>query len=366
MIDPDFWRGRRVFLTGHTGFKGVWASLMLGRLGAAVTGYSLAPETSPSLFQLTGGAAGVSGVIADIRDAGALTAAMRDARPEIVIHMAAQSLVRRSYREPEATFSVNVMGTAHVLDAIRATPGVTAAVIVTTDKVYDLSLDVSPRRETDPLGGHDPYSASKAAAEIVTASWRESFFTGAHAVHGARIATVRSGNLIGGGDWSPDRIVTDLVAALPAGREVQLRYPESVRPWLFVLDTLTGYLALAERLHWQEPGGAQARFDGAWNFGPSQGEELQVRELVELFAREWGVAKGWRLAEGRHVPEAPLLRLDPSKAMQELGWRPSLRQREAIDETARWYHAFLDRPPSAALPLCYEAINRHLARIATP
>jgi CDP-glucose 4,6-dehydratase len=283
---------------------------------------------------------------------------MQAARPDIVIHMAAQSLVRRSYREPAETFDVNVMGTANVLEAIRATPSVKAAVIVTTDKVYDLSLDAAPRKESDPLGGHDPYSASKAAAEILAASYRASFFSGAQAAHQAKIATVRSGNVIGGGDWSPDRIVTDLVTALPTGRPVELRYPESVRPWLFVLDTLTGYLMLAERLYKTGRGFAEA-----WNFGPPPGEEMRVRELVEVFAQEWGQARGWRLAQGSNPEEAPLLRLDPAKAMQKLGWRPCLTQPEAIVETAEWYHAHLVGMRDAA-KLCDDAISRQLSRIA--
>jgi CDP-glucose 4,6-dehydratase len=358
MIDLGFWRGKRVFLTGHTGFKGAWACLTLARLGAHVTGYSLAPETEPNLFTLAGAAKGLEAhIIGDVLDVEALRGAMQASKPEIVLHMAAQSLVRRSYREPVETFAVNVMGTAHVLDAIRATPGVEAAVIVTTDKVYDLTLGVSPRRESDPLGGHDPYSASKAAAEIVTASWRQSFFSRDRGGHAARIASVRSGNVIGGGDWSGERIVTDIVAAIPAGQQVALRYPESVRPWLFVLDSLTGYMMLAERLVCASDG-----FADAWNFGPSPGEELSVLELVELFAREWDIANGWRLATGAHPPEAPLLRLDPTKAMRQLGWRPSLDQKAAIRETAAWYRAHLAGAQDAA-NLCEAAIARHLARI---
>lgn len=356
MIDPDFWRDKRVFLTGHTGFKGAWANLLLTRLGAHVTGYSLAPETEPNLFTLTGGAR-VESHIADIRDRETLAAKMQAAHPSIIIHLAAKSLVRRSYREPTETFDVNVMGTAHVLEAIRSTPSVMAAVIVTTDKVYDLSLDASPRKESDPLGGHDPYSASKAAAEILAASWRKSFFGGGQAANEARIATVRSGNVIGGGDWSQDRIVTDLVTALPAGRPVELRYPESIRPWLFVLDTLTGYLMLAERLYKGEPGFAEA-----WNFGPPPGEEMRVRDLADVFARQWGTSQGWRLAEGAHPPEAPLLRLDPAKAMQKLGWKPTLTQREAICETAAWYHAS-QGDKFDALTVCEKTVLRHMARM---
>lgn len=357
MIDLAFWRGKRVFLSGHTGFKGAWANLLLMRLGAHVTGYSLAPETSPNLFTLTGGG-DVESHFADVRDRETLFGRMQAARPDIVIHMAAQSLVRRSYREPAETFDVNVMGTAHVLEAIRLTPAVKAAIIVTTDKVYDLSLHVSPRKESDPLGGHDPYSASKAAAEILTASYRASFFGGAQAAHQAQIATVRSGNVIGGGDWSQDRIVTDLVTALPAGRPVELRYPESVRPWLFVLDTLTGYLMLAERLFNGKPG-----FADAWNFGPPPGEEMRVRQLADVFAWEWGASKGWKLAEGEHPPEAPILRLDPAKAMQKLGWKPSLTQREAIGETAAWYHTHLAATHKASRH-CDAAISRHLSRLS--
>jgi CDP-glucose 4,6-dehydratase len=358
MIDPDFWRGKRVFLTGHTGFKGTYASLMLARLGARVIGYSLEPATKPNLFSLIGASSRLEQhIISDIRDADAVVAAMRSTQPDVVLHMAAQSLVRRSYREPSETFAVNVMGTAHVLDAVRATPSVKAAIIVTTDKVYDLSLDESPRRESDPLGGHDPYSSSKAAAEIVTSAWTESFFSAARKGHTAHIATVRSGNVIGGGDWSEDRIVTDIVGAFAAGHKVPLRYPNGVRPWLFVLDTLTGYLVLAERL--VREGNMYA---GAWNFGPLLGEELNVRDLVEIFAQEWGVSDGWEHAAGNHPPESLRLRLDPSKAILRLGWRPTLDQSKAIHETAAWYHYQLVNTNDAA-GLCEDAITRHFARI---
>ncbi|TAJ29418.1 CDP-glucose 4,6-dehydratase [Bosea sp. (in: a-proteobacteria)] len=358
MISPEFWRGKRVLLTGHTGFKGAWASLLISRLGAHVTGYSLPPETSPSLFTLTRGANAVQeSHMADLLDQRSLTDAMQNAAPEIVIHMAAQSLVRRSYRNPVQTFAVNVMGTAHVLEAIRATPQVKAAVIVTSDKVYDLAREASPRNESDPLGGHDPYSASKAAAEILAQSWRHSFFRESPGSYRPGIATARSGNVIGGGDWSQDRIVTDIVSALLTGQQVELRYPESVRPWLHVLDTLTGYLTLAEHLY--DIGTA---FADAWNFGPLPGEEMRVRDLVELFASEWGANCGWRLATEPQPPEAPQLRLDPSRAVSRLAWRPSLSQAAAVRETAAWYRAFLAKEGDATF-LCHAAIERHLARL---
>lgn len=359
MIRPEFWNGKRVFLTGHTGFKGAWMSLLLAKLGAQVTGYSLPPETSPSLFELSGGAQAVHAhVTADIRDQAALTDVMQRAKPEIVIHMAAQALVRRSYRDPAETFDVNVMGTAYLLEAIGKTPEARAVIIVTTDKVYDLSAETCPRRETDALGGHDPYSASKAAAEILVQSWRQSFFGARPNARPAAIATARSGNVIGGGDWSQDRIAPDLVAALSAGRDVELRYPDSVRPWLYVLDSLTGYLMLAERLHADADGFAEA-----WNFGPLAGEEMCVREVVSLFAQEWGSRGGWRMADGPQPAEAPLLRLDPSKAVDQLGWRPSLSQAEAIREAAAWYRAFLTQEADA-VNLSHTAIERHLLRIS--
>jgi CDP-glucose 4,6-dehydratase len=358
MIDPSFWRGKRVLLTGHTGFKGTYASLMLARLGARVIGYSLTPTTNPNLFSLTGALSRLDQhIIADIRDANALVSAMQAAQPDVVLHMAAQSLVRRSYREPSETFAVNVMGTTHVLDAVRATPSVKAVIIVTTDKVYDLSLDNSPRKESDPLGGHDPYSSSKAAAEIVTSAWRESFFSAAQRGHMAHVATVRSGNVIGGGDWSEDRIVSGIVEALPIGQKVPLRYPNGVRPWLFVLDTLTGYLMLAERLVREGDSYAEA-----WNFGPLYGEELCVSELVEIFAKEWGISDSWDHAPGNHPPESLRLRLDPSKAVLRLGWRPTIDQRQAIHETAEWYHRYLANNSDAA-DLCEAAITRHFARM---
>lgn len=356
MINPGFWHGRRVFVTGHTGFKGAWANLLLSRLGARICGYSLPPEKTPNLFALTGGESTVQKHhLADIRDQQSLTRAMQDFQPELVLHLAAQSLVRRSYRDPVETFSVNVMGTAHVLEAIGATSSVRAGLIITTDKVYDLSGDVSPRKETDPLGGHDPYSASKAAAEILTESWRKSFYSRNGTQNSLRIATARSGNVIGGGDWSEDRIVTDVIRAILSGQDVALRYPDSVRPWLFVLDTLAGYLMLAERLLNAEEG-----FDSAWNFGPTQGQEMRVSELVETFTKAWGIEGGWRLAEGEPLPEAPLLRLDPGKAMTKLGWRPLLSQQAAIGETAAWYHD-CQQPGADPLRLCQEAIVRYLA-----
>ncbi len=357
MIKPKFWCGKRVFVTGHTGFKGAWLTLLLEQLGAEICGYSLAPATTPSLYSLTSGSRQKNCHIADIRDRDVLRRTIQAFEPEIVFHLAAQSLVRHSYRYPAETFAINVLGTAHVLDAIRATPCVRVGLIITTDKVYDLSDGLTPRKESDSLGGHDPYSASKAAAEILTASYRESFFSGRLGASSAQIATARSGNVIGGGDWSEDRIVTDIVSALNEHRQVVLRYPKSVRPWLFVLDTLTGYLMLAERLH-----NCDAGFASAWNLGPISGADMQVHELVEAFAESWGATQGWLTCSQPTLAEAPQLRLDSARAMTDLGWRPSLTQRETIFETATWYHRFFN-DKADPVSLCRDAILQHLTRI---
>ena len=324
-----------MFLTGHTGFKGSWLTLLLARLGATVTGFSLPPSTEPSLFDLAAISGVAEGGFGDIRDLDALTRAMRDARPEVVFHLAAQALVRRSYLEPVATFDTNIMGTVHVLEAMRSVPSVSAAVIVTTDKCYDFGVATRPCREGDTLGGDDPYSASKAAAEVAVASYRRSYFEGRGGGRPIPIATGRAGNVIGGGDWSPDRIVTDLVAALDAGGALELRYPKATRPWQHVLDALAGYVMLGQRLL-----AGEARFAGAWNFGPSASETMTVQRFVELFAQEWGSGRAaWRQAPGEHAAENAHQPLDAGKASTLLGWQPGLSMEQAIRASARWHRA---------------------------
>jgi CDP-glucose 4,6-dehydratase len=329
------WNGRRVFLTGHTGFKGGWLALWLQKSGALVRGYALEPPTSPSLFAAADVASGMESSIGDIRDLDHLRRELTSFQPEVVIHMAAQPLVRLSYREPIETYAVNVMGTAHMLEAVRACAQVRSVVVVTTDKCYENQEWLWPYRESDRLGGYDPYSSSKAAAELVTASYRSSFFAPEeYANHGVAVATARAGNVIGGGDWALDRLIPDIMRSFAAGAPVPIRHPHAVRPWQHVLEPLRGYLRLAEALYDHGPS-----YNGAWNFGPSDLEALPVRQIVERLAALWGEGAGWVLDEQPHVHEAGQLRLDWSKAASELGWRPVFSIDQALQATAAWYAA---------------------------
>ena len=328
-FDPTFWRDRRVFVTGHTGFKGAWLVLWLTALGARLTGFSLPPYTSPSLFALCGQGRGTD-LYGDVADQALVARALADCEPEIVIHMAAQALVRPSYAEPLATYATNVMGTANVLQAARFAPSVRAVVVVTSDKVYENDGAGRPFTEDDRLGGHDPYSSSKACAELVTNSFRRCFFDGA-----CRIATARAGNVIGGGDWSPFRVVHDIVAAFEAGQPVALRYPQAVRPWQHVLDPLAGYLMLAQAMV-SDPTSAPA----ALNFAPDAESFRPVSELVEALSSCWGGRPGWRSDTGEHPHEATLLTLDATRARELLSWRPLLAFDDAVTWTADWYRAF--------------------------
>jgi CDP-glucose 4,6-dehydratase len=323
----SFWAGRRVLVTGHTGFKGAWLHLWLRLLGADVTGFALAPATNPSLWSLVGEDA--RSVLGDIRDAALVQSVVANVSPEIVIHMAAQALVRDSYRDPVATYATNVQGTAILLAALRAAPRLEAAVIVTSDKVYANDGAGRPFDERDPLGGHDPYSSSKACTEILTASFRASFFAGA-----AAIATARAGNVIGGGDWSTDRLIPDCVRALDAGRPVRLRNPEAVRPWQHVLEPLSGYLALAQALV-QTP----ALAPQAVNFGPDPASFRTVREVVETFSARFAGRPGWEADDGEHPPEAAHLTLASDLAARALGWSWNLDLEQSLAWTADWYRA---------------------------
>ncbi len=322
---------RRVLVTGHTGFKGSWLALWLDRLGARVTGISLPPESSPSHWQLLDMPADSRHI--DIRDADALRDAVANARPEIVFHLAAQSLVRRSYRQPLDTWATNVLGTANLLDACRGLPGLRAIVVVTTDKCYENREWPWGYREIDPLGGHDPYSASKAGAELVASSFRSSFFA---SPEGALVATARAGNVIGGGDWSEDRLVPDLARAMAEGRELEIRSPRSTRPWQHVLDCLAGYLMLAQRLSQGD-----ARFAEAWNFGPDREGNRTVEEVLTAMRDRWNRVS-WRQVQAKQPHEAQLLQLDSSKARARLGWRPVLGFEESVAVTAGWYRAWLE------------------------
>ena len=332
MLNADLWRGMPVFLTGHTGFKGSWLALWLKEWGAQLHGYALDPATTPSLYEQAAVAGTlVSDTRGDLADIAALRAAMERAQPTVVFHLAAQALVRPSYANPLATFATNVMGTAHVLEAVRNVPSVKAVVVVTTDKVYDNREWVYPYRESDALGGHDPYSASKGAAEIVTASYRASFFTGTGG-HAARIATARAGNVIGGGDWAPERLVPDCLAAFADGRPVQLRYPGAVRPWQHVLEPLSGYLQLAQTL--LELAGARAA--KGFNFGPDASGDATVATVAQEMARLWGSNARVEMPDGtQHPHEAGQLRLDITQARADLGWRPRWALADALREIGR-------------------------------
>jgi CDP-glucose 4,6-dehydratase len=327
-LGMSFWAGRRVLVTGHTGFKGSWLCEVLLARGAVVSGLALAPDTTPALFEQLGLAGRMDHALGDIRDAEFVAARVRAVRPEVVLHLAAQPLVRRSYREPLETWATNVMGTAHVLDAVRALDAPCAVVVVTTDKVYENREWEHPYRETDPLGGHDPYSASKAGTELVAASWRKAFFAGS----GVRLATARAGNVIGGGDWSEDRILPDLARAFGAGQPLLVRNRHAVRPWQHVLDPLEGYLLLAERL----AGPDAVRVEEGFNFGPEPADQRSVGALVEAARQHW--AGDWTDATDPAAPhEAGQLALSIERARMVLGWQPRWDFARAVAETVGWY-----------------------------
>ena len=351
------WSGKPVFLTGHTGFKGAWLALWLARLGARVTGYALNPPSNPSLFERARVADGMQSVIADLSDLPKLAAEMQRAQPEVVFHLAAQSLVRRSYADPVATYATNVLGTAHLLEAVRRTPSVRAVVVVTTDKCYENNEWAWGYRETDRLGGRDPYSNSKACAELVTQAFRDSFFTA-----GARrvaVASARAGNVIGGGDWAEDRLVPDFVRATLKGEPVRIRRPDAVRPWQHVLDPLHGYLLLAEKLLAEGERWAQG-----WNFGPDERDARNVRWVADRFVSLWGGAARWEQDRGEHPHEAAMLRLDISKARQVLGWRPAWDVERALERTVQWYNAHAGGADARSLVL--EQIDAFLKDCRTP
>ena len=352
VIDARFWQGRRVLLTGHTGFKGSWLTLWLKALGANVTGLALAP-LGRSLFVDAGIARDCASHLVDVRDAAAVRGVVDAARPEVVFHLAAQPLVRASYAEAPETWMTNVMGTIHVLDALRTCADTKAVVVVTSDKCYEQRGAAHPFIEDDPLGGHDPYSSSKAAAEIATASWRRSFLD----AHGIGVATARAGNVIGGGDWADDRLIPDLVRGALHGQAVSIRSPNATRPWQHVLDPLGGYLLLAERLAL-----APARHAGAWNFGPADSASTPVRAVATRFVDALDRGARWTVAEDASLHEAATLALDASKAHERLGWSLRMSTEEAIAVTAAAYRVAVDGGDQRATVVAQ--IAAHAARLS--
>jgi CDP-glucose 4,6-dehydratase len=336
MVNRSFWRGLRVLLTGHTGFKGSWLSLWLDALGAKITGYALDPPTRPSLFEQANLVGSVHSICADIRDFQRLKSAIEECRADIVFHMAAQSVVRRGYEDPIETYSSNVMGTINVLEAIRQLNQPCVVVNVTSDKCYSNREWVWGYRENEPMGGRDPYSNSKGCAELVTSAYRESFFPPESLDrHRVAIASARAGNAIGGGDWTSDQLIPDLMRAFLAGQPCPIRNPSAIRPWQFVLEPLHGYLLLAERLAQDA-----CRFACGWNFGPAEMDAKSVSWIADELVRSWGNGASWIRDAALHPPEAHFLKLDASKARAFLGWRPVLPLQQTLDWVVEWYRAF--------------------------
>jgi CDP-glucose 4,6-dehydratase len=331
-MNPAFWYGKRVLLTGHTGFKGSWLSLWLQSMGAYVVGYALEPSTNPSLFKVADVGKGMTSIIGDIRDMSKLQAVFAEYSPEIIIHMAAQPLVRYSYQNPVETYAINVMGTVHLLEAVHNTPSVKAVVNVTTDKCYENQEWNWGYREDEPMGGHDPYSNSKGCSELVTSAFRRSFFQ----QKGIALASARAGNVIGGGDWSADRLVPDILRAFQQNQPVIIRNPRATRPWQHVLEPLSGYLTLAEALYTE----GQAFAEG-WNFGPNDDDARPVQWIVEHLVIGWGNGATWQIDGGAHPHEANYLKLDISKAKARLNWQPRWPLATALPHITSWHQAWL-------------------------
>jgi CDP-glucose 4,6-dehydratase len=356
VISSAFWLGKRVFVTGHTGFKGSWLALMLSRLNARATGYALEPPTRPNLFTLASVGETIDDMRGDVRDLETLSTAMAAVSPQIVIHMAAQPLVRESYADPVGTYATNVMGTVNVLEAARKVGSVRLVLIVTTDKCYENRDWVWGYRETDALGGHDPYSNSKACAELATSAYRDSFFGASRQV---RILSARAGNVIGGGDFATDRILPDAVRAFIAKRQLMVRNPAAVRPWQHVLEPLTGYLQLIEKAMTAPPERV-ADFDGGFNFGPGPASEQSVAQLLERFIDYWGREAHWERDGDQHPHEARLLRLDTAKAREIIGWTPLLDFEQTAQWTAQWYRAFSDK--ADMMEATFEQVDHYLGQ----
>ncbi len=333
MVNQAFWSGKRVFITGHTGFKGGWLSLWLHKMGANVVGYALPPPTTPSFFVTAGIENLLESLIGDIRDRETLSQSIRTANPEIIFHLAAQSLVSEGYRDPVGTYETNVTGTLNLLEAVRPLTNLRAVVIVTTDKCYENRETSDAYREGDPLGGYDPYSASKACTEIITHAWRRSFFGGEQA---ARIATARAGNAIGGGDWTENRLIPDLLRAFATNQTAEVRHPEATRPWQHVLEPLAGYLTLAESLF------SDHAVQGAWNFGPALSDCVSVGTVADQLATHWPKPANWHAMESNIPHEAGLLILDSTQARKILKWRSRWPLTEALRRTVDWQQAWLN------------------------
>lgn len=338
-MNPNFWEGKKVFVTGHTGFKGGWLSLWLQEMGAIVKGYSLSAPTTPSLFEEAEVWAGMSSEEGDIRDFTHLRQVMNDFKPEIVFHMAAQPLVRLSYDEPMETYSTNVMGTVYLLEAVKQIGGVKAVVNITSDKCYENREWVWGYREDEAMGGYDPYSNSKGCAELVASSYRQSFFNkDKYHEHGCALASVRAGNVIGGGDWADDRLIPDMLNAFTEGKKVEIRSPHAIRPWQHVLEPLSGYITVAEHLYNEGP-----EFAEGWNFGPKEEDAQPVQWIVKTMTKEWGESAEWFLSEGEHPHEAHYLKLDCSKAKMRLDWQPVWDLTTTLNKIVNWQKAWINK-----------------------
>ncbi len=352
-VDQNFWQSKKVFLTGHTGFKGSWLSLWLSSMGAEVYGYSLSPDTSPNLYDLLSIKDIIShSYIDDIRNFSQLKKVVQDVEPSIVIHMAAQPLVRYSYAHPVDTYATNLMGTVNLLDAIRQTDSVKAAVVITTDKCYENREWIWGYREDDPIGGFDPYSNSKGCAELAVSSYRQSFFTDKQGDMRVGLATARAGNVIGGGDWSIDRLIPDAIRSFEADQELLIRSPLATRPWQHVLEPLSGYLILAQALY-ENP----TKFSSGWNFGPDDSDVRTVEQVLDVLIKQWGRGAKWRRGSGDHLHEASLLKLDCSKAKSKLGWKSKWSLEIAISQIIDWQRAFMDGKNMQEI--CMSQINQY-------
>jgi len=336
VINKTFWKNKKVLITGHTGFKGSWLSLWLQNMGANVIGYSLPPSTKPNMFEVANVSSGMESIIGDVRDIEQVTAIVLKYQPEIIIHMAAQSLVRYSYSNPVETYATNVMGTVNILDAARHVKCAKIVIVVTSDKCYENKEWLWGYRENDPLGGHDPYSSSKGCAELVTSAYRSSFFPEKdYKTHGVAVSSVRAGNVIGGGDWSEDRLIPDIMKAFMDKRIVKIRNPNSIRPWQYVLEPLRGYLVLAEHLLVHGTGFAEA-----WNFGPKGEDVRPVSWIIESLSEQWGEDAHWELDSTQQPHEARHLKLDCSKAQSLLGWKPRLDLSTTLQWIVAWYRGY--------------------------